>query len=372
MEPVSYVVVFPTIFSKNSIPTLIINIKKILTVQNQQFKLVKRDGDVILVDANDPVFASSAINLLFGIEKIAIARQASNDFEELVSEISSVGGKLLLRGEKFLVKVEGVSKGFVPKDVELAATSDIIEKRSSLGASPGTELNYDKLLYTYLTRKNAYICIFLDSGNGGIPFKSDIHDAVCCIYDELSAVSCYETIKQGFNPKIVVCYKKKSELIGLAKMVNRMLPRLLREDVVVEVLHIKTNSAGKDGYLRLASLILQVMINEAESCGIPRVSIPASTMVFSAKIVDGMAERVFKSNKVPILPLNGLDAGVFADLRELGLERNTRKIAKLFSQNPSGAVDFAKEPDAVKSRQKVSLKVGPNNVHDFLDSLDIH
>jgi hypothetical protein len=64
MEDISYVVVFPTVFSKNKIPQLIINIKKILKIQNQEYKSIKRDGDVILVDANDPVFSSSAINLL--------------------------------------------------------------------------------------------------------------------------------------------------------------------------------------------------------------------------------------------------------------------------------------------------------------------
>ena len=99
MNEISYVVVFPTIFSKNKIPQLISNIKKILKIKNQQFKSVKRDGDVILVDVNDPVFASSAINLLFGIKKIIIARQIKNNFQDIISEITSVSGSLLLKGE---------------------------------------------------------------------------------------------------------------------------------------------------------------------------------------------------------------------------------------------------------------------------------
>ena len=69
MDEISYVIVFPTIFSKNKIPELISNIKKILKIKNQEFKSVKRDGDVILVDSNDPVFASSAINLLLELKK---------------------------------------------------------------------------------------------------------------------------------------------------------------------------------------------------------------------------------------------------------------------------------------------------------------
>ena len=90
MDEISYVVVFPTIFSKNKVSQLILNIKKILKIKNQEFKSVKRDGDIILVDANDPVFASSAINLLFGIKKIAIARKISNDFQNIISEITGI------------------------------------------------------------------------------------------------------------------------------------------------------------------------------------------------------------------------------------------------------------------------------------------
>jgi len=115
MEDISYVVVFPTVFSKNKIPQLIINIKKILKIQNQEFKSVKRDGDIILVDANDPVFSSSAINLLFGVEKIAIARQVKNDFQKVVSEITTVGGNLLLKGKDFLLKLKEHQRDFLQK-----------------------------------------------------------------------------------------------------------------------------------------------------------------------------------------------------------------------------------------------------------------
>ena len=62
-----FVVVFPSIFSKNKVMSLVTNIKKILKIQNQKFHKIRREGDVIIVEADDPVFASSAINTLFGI-----------------------------------------------------------------------------------------------------------------------------------------------------------------------------------------------------------------------------------------------------------------------------------------------------------------
>ncbi len=304
MKEVSYVVVFPTIFSKNKIPDLISNIKKILKIRKQDFKSVKRDGDVILVNSGDPVFASSAINLLFGIKKVAIARQVKNDFETVVSEITSIGGNLLLKGEKFLVKVEGSSKGFFTKDVEIAATSAIIEKKSKLEAKPGTEENYNKLLYTYLTKKNAYICIFIDKGHGGIPFNSLNQNTVCSVYDELSAIACYETIKQGYDTKIIVCYRKNLELMNLVKIINQIIPRMVKEQIVLDFIQLNTNSTGTKNYQIFLNTIIEIMVQEANENNLKYVSLGFSPLVFSQNFSESSMKRIFKNNKLPLMPLS--------------------------------------------------------------------
>ncbi len=64
MKDEVFVVVFPSIFSKNKVSSLITNIKKVLKIQNQEFRKIRKEGSVIIVEANDPVFASSAINTL--------------------------------------------------------------------------------------------------------------------------------------------------------------------------------------------------------------------------------------------------------------------------------------------------------------------
>ncbi|MFQ5782812.1 MAG: thiamine biosynthesis protein [Nitrosopumilus sp.] len=368
MNKVSYVVVFPTIFSKNKITQLISNIKKILKIKNQQFKSVKRDGDIILVDANDPVFASSAINLLFGIEKIAITRQIKNNFQDIVSEISSVCGNLLLKGEKFLVKVEGTSKGFVTKDVEIAATSNIIEKKSNLGTRPGTEEDYDKLLYTYLTKNNAYISIFLDEGNGGIPYQSQKQKTICAVYDEISAVSCFETIKQGYDTKIVVCYRQKSELMNLAKVINQIIPRLVQDEIELEFFHLKINSSGIKNYLVYVNSILQIMLNYPNSY----VSLALSPLVFSTDFIENSLKQVFAKKKIPIVPLAGVDTNLFNEVRDIGLERNIKKLEKLITTSSNEIPPYSKKQveSALKSKKKISIRAGSNNVHDILDSFE--
>jgi len=372
MEDISYVVVFPTVFSKNKIPQLIINIKKILKIQNQEYKSIKRDGDVILVDANDPVFSSSAINLLFGIEKIAIARQVKNDFQKVVSEITTVGGNLLLKGERFLVKVEGTSKGFFTKDIELAATSSIIEKKANMGARPGTEENFDKLLYTYLTKNNAYVCIFSDKGQGGIPYQSQNKNAICSVYDEISAISCFETIKQGFDSKIIICYRQKSELMNLAKMINQIIPRLVKQKVVLEFFNVKINQTGTRNYLIFVNSILEIMLHEAKSNKISHVSLALSPLIFSTNFIDYSMRRVFQKDIIPIMPLSGVDTKLFEEAKEIGLEKQIPKLEKLFMINSNEIPNFSnKDIDfALKSKKSVTVKIGPNNVHDILDSLE--
>ena len=372
MKEVSYVVVFPTIFTKNKIPQLISNIKKILKIRNQEFKSIKRDGDVILVNSGDPVFSSSAINLLFGIEKVVIARQVKNDFKTIVSEITSLGGNLLLKGEKFLVKVEGTTKGFFPKDIEIAATSSIIEKKSNLGAKPGTEENYDKLLYTYLTKNNAYVCIFIDKGHGGIPFNSQKQNTICSIYDEISAVSCFETIKQGFDSKIIICYRKKSELMSLAKTVNQIIPRLVKEKVTLDFFQIKINPTGAKNYLTFVNSVIEVLLHEAKSNKLSYVSLALSPLVFSQEFIEYSIRKVFQNNKLPIMPLQGVDFKLFEEAREIRLEKQIPKMNKviLMTLNEIPKIIAKDVKSALNTKKTVNVKVGPNNVHDILDSLE--
>ena len=221
----NYVVVFPSVFAENKTSLLIRNIKKILKIKNQGFSSVSKDGNIILVDANDPVFASTTINLLFGIKQIIIAKKIKNDFKIIVDEITRIGSNLLLKGEKFYVKVEGTPHGYVTKDVELSATSSLIEKNKKIDARPGTEDKHDKLLFTHITKSNAYVSIFNDKGLGGTVNNSQNQKIICGVFDEFSALTCLETIKQGFEVKIVVFYQKYQNLVDLIKFLQKILPR---------------------------------------------------------------------------------------------------------------------------------------------------
>ena len=374
MTEKSFVVVFPSIFSQKKLSLLMENIKKILKIKNQKFSSIKKDGSVIIVDANDPVFASSAINLLFGIKKVAIAKQIENNFDSVVSEIAKVGSNLLLKGDNFYVKVEGNAKGFLPKDLEMAATSSIIEKSSKLEAHPGTEENHNKLLYTFLTKSNAYVTIFSDEGLGGIPLGVHKQTILCPIFDELSAVSCVETIKQGFNVKIIIYYGKDSELSNLVKMINQIIPRTVNEKIDLEFINIRTSKVNPKNYLQSLQTVMGITEKIAKKSKINHIALPISPLIFPSKVIDEFLLNFSKQKIITYTPLGGLEAEIYKNAKEIGLGKfvaSIENLSKIDFSNGKSSKKNQKESveNALKTSKTLSIKIGPNNMHEILDQL---
>ena len=372
LEDKILVVVFPSVFSKNKITILVTNIKKVLKIQNQKFRKITRENDVIVIEADDPVFASSAINTLFGISGVAIAKQVTNDFESIVNSISKTGVDIFLKGERFLLEVEGYAKGFVTKDVEIAATSSLIEKTSGTGIKPGTSKKYDRRLYVYLTKLNAYVCIYYDNGFGGIPNNSQNKKIVCCIFDELSAVSCLETIKQGFDVEIIVCYSKDSELLHLVKMVNQILHRIVKLKISLEFYKIHVN--GKLSQILLTEITAKILVQIAITNNAKRISLSLSPLIYPVDFVESLIKQVYSKNLIPYFPLSGLDDNVFETAKEIGLEKYLSRIEKLGGSNFSNFKQSTKEiekivKETIMSKKIILVNVGPNNVHDILDEV---
>ena len=366
------IVVFPSVFAKNKVNSLITNIKKVLRIQNQKFRKIRKEGDIIIVEADDPVFASSAINTLFGIDGVAIAKQITNDFESIVDGVSKVAKDIFLKGERFLLQIEGYAKGFTTKDIELAATSSLIEKTAGMGIKPGTNKKYDRKLYVRLTKLNAYICIYYDNGLGGVPNNSQDKEIICCIFDELSAVSCLETIKQGFDVKIIICYNKDSELLHLVKIVNQIIRRTVKPKINLDFYKIHDNK--KLAQLLLTEITSKILIKIAATSGIKRISLGTSTLIHPIDFSESLSKQISDKNLIPYFPLSGLDDNVFESAREIGLEKYLNSIKKLGSTKFHNSKQPAKKiekivDDTIMTKKTVSVNVGLNNVHEILDEI---
>ena len=290
----------------------------------------------------------------------------------MVEEISNVGVDLFLNGERFLIQVEGYAKGFIPKDVEIAATSSLIEKTAKKEIKPGTNEKFDRRLYVYLTKLYAYICIYYDNGLGGIPNNSQNKKIVCCVFDELSAVSCLETIKQGFDVKIIVCYYKDSELLHLVKIINQIIRRTVKPKISLEFYRIHINK--KLPPLMLTEITARILVHVAIINNAERISLSLSPLIYPVDFVESLIKQVYRYFLIPYSPLSGLDDNIFETAKEIGLEKYLSRIEKLGGSNFSNFKQSSKEiekivKETIKSKKTVSVNVGPNNVHEILDEV---
>lgn len=368
MQDDAFIVVFPSEFARTKMARLVENIKKELVFKEQKFRSIKKEDGVIVVQANDPVFASAVINRLFGIEKIAIARRTLNDLKSIVSETTKIGGNLLLRGETFLVRIEGNVKGFVPKDAEMAATSSIIEKKARSSATPGSENKHDKLLYTYVTKKSAYVCIFTDQGHGGVPNLSQNQEIVCPIFDEISAISCIETARQGFTVRIIIAYRKKSELVRLAKLLTKVITYTLQRDIDLGFYHIEQASNQYD----FLNSVVHLCRTVAKDSKIKRVSLPVSSQMLPIEFTDRISDFLHESGIIVHLPIEGSEDNIRSRARKYVLEKYLAKITIHRNSEFSGirqARFKANAARAAHNKQVITVRIGPNNLHDILDSL---
>lgn len=370
MTEKTVLVVFPSVYSLNKMNSLETNIKKILKIKNQDYNGLRKNESTIIVDAADPVLASSTMNLLFGIDKIAIAKEVDSDFNLVLTTITNTALSLLVKGEKFHIKVDGKTRNFLAKDLEIATTASLVDKVTHLDSKPGSELNHDKQIYVYLTDSHAYVCIFVDKGLGGIPYNSQKAEVLCCIHDELSAISCLQTIKMGFDVKILVCYRNEPDLLKLVKIVNRILPYVIDENLCIHVCKIK----GIANVLTRITTITQIMISVALDEKISRISLGISPMIFPVSFCEYNANLVSQKNIIPWLPLSGIDSEVFKNAKEIGLEKHISSLDDLCKKHlnykkiqVSEAARHVK--DALKTRKSITITVGPKNIHDIIDLL---
>jgi adenylyl- and sulfurtransferase ThiI len=370
MNEKTVLVVFPSVFALNKINYLMASISNILKIKNQIINSIHRNGSIIVLDVADPVLASSAIGLLFGVDRIAIAREVKNNFNDVLSTITKTSMNLLLKGEKFYIKVDGKATDYLAKDLEVAATASLIEKSVDLQVKPGSESDHNRLLYTHLTESDAYVCIFIDKGLGGIPYNSQNATILCCIYDELSAISCLQCIKMGFDVKLLVCYSSEPDLLKISKMISRILPALVHKKIELQFCKIPRIS----NLLVKISAITYLTASVALGQKISRIALAISPLIFPAWFVEDNAKIVSQKNMISWTPLSGIDSSILENAREIGLEKylsTLEDLCKLKFAKRTIPKDQVKNNarDALKNLRTVSITVGPKNVHDIIDSL---
>ena len=121
--------------------------------------------------------------------------------------------------------------------------------------------------------------------------------------------------------------------------------------------------------------VTEILIRVAKANKINKISLGLSHLIFPSSFVENSIKQVFRNNFTSLIPLSGLDDGIFEDAKELGLGKYLSKIEKLgkmsFSKQYASKIEIKKiVENTLKKRKIVSIVIGPNNVHEILDSLE--
>ena len=112
------------------------------------------------------------------------------------------------------------------------------------------------------------------------------------------------------------------------------------------------------------------MIKSAKEKRISHISLATSPLIFPSTYVETLQKRIFSAGIIPHIALSGIDSEIIKNGKEIGMEKYIPKIEKFLK------MDLGKPKSKLKKDEKtvkkiIKVKLGPNNVHEILDSLEI-
>ena len=373
------VLVFPSTFSINKIANLQSAIKNAMEENNIRCREICFDGSLIIVDVDDPVTTASIVADLFGVDKVAVADHTSNKFNDLVAAIVNVGKKIIHSGETFAVKVYADKTGYVGRDVEFAATAGLIGEVSNLNVKAVDEQLCDKLLYAHATQKSAYVCMFIDKGLNGLPSGSQTDPLLCSLHNSLSALSCLMAIKCGFVPKIVLLKTSDDNFKECAKHLELIAKRLGKKQIKLDIASVNVAGNGSQPLVieKLSSLILARL---SATYNIKNIALPLSTAIFPSWFVSEIVGDIARV-AVPWLPLMFMSNELNMTAAALGMKDSEIKAVQGTNGKTFDADEYAQSiktinlhdivDRSIKSIKTFDLEIGPNYLHDIIDSVSI-
>jgi len=174
----------------------------------------------------------------------------------------------------------------------------------------------------------------------------------------------------GFEIKILVCYRNESDLLKLVKIINKILSRIIEENIILHVCKM----VGSPGLPTAITAITQLMISIATREKIGRISLGMSPMIFPTSFCEYNANLVFQNRIIPWFSLSGIDSEIFENAKEIGLEKYISNLEDLCKKH----LNYKKKPmpevsrhakNALKTLKCITVTVGPKNIYDIIDSL---
>ena len=331
---------------------------------------VNVEHNCVICESSDVVELASRLASTFGVESVAIAEKVSNNFSELSRTIVEVGSKVIIPGDRFYVKViiQPTAKcNYVDRDIEFAASGTLAVRLASINALPAkTEKEANRLVLTVIGKESAYVCMQVMSAPGGLIAGS--HGRILSsIHDSLSFLSCLMAAKAGFEcSSVILPYADESELEINAKLMQIFATRTGRKKQTILAMPINVPAKGMLSVLLKETIISKILIR----CQSNRILFPLTTAIHPIWLVESIIQETLFAGKMPFMPLLFLtdELGRYAEEAQIELNVSAANIAKAKLRRYSKAIE-AEAKTAIKNRKRLELKIGPNYLHDIIDSI---
>jgi hypothetical protein len=426
-------IVFPGRFSMGRIDKLIANIEKQLQSKNIETKNTAIENEWLVFDMDDVVEGAGITREMFGIDKVAIAKKVpSIQFEDIAAEVVNIGKLKVLPNEKFFVKVQisnNAKINYKSRDLEFASTGDltaalqsssfsssrrpytfspvpsISSSRSYSSARPAkNEFEADRLIEIFVGKKSAYVTIETDNGPGGLPFACQGEKVLCSIHDTLSAISCMIILKCGFFPEIVIVYTDDYDLRKNLKIFGMIVNKMSIKNYSIRLVQLDYgNDSGFDKTLNLKQhgqrRLQKTMKRELESSHKAvlqeivatqiltlmkgkGIVVPLSVVIHPFWLIQSTFKKILASKKIPWMPLLLPSHGMYDIAEELGIEKNMLPLLSDKGSMMNRLMTFTRRDyakyrttidkmteSAKRNMKTISFEIGPNYLHDILDSV---
>jgi hypothetical protein len=370
-------IVFPSSFSLNKKDELKALINKKLQLCNIKVSKIVNEEACIAFEVTDVVEAAAITSEMFGIDKVAIAKDIENQFNDVVNEIVNTGKQIILPGEKFFVKVCTSSTAkklsYAGRDIEFASVGNLIAELSYMRVTPAkNERGADKLILVYVGKDSAYVCLQIDKGLGGLPFGYQNEKLICGIHNILSLLSCMLAVKCGFIPELFILYSNEYDLKENAKMFGHIADKMAVKRHTIRLMHVDIHNDN-------IKLMLQESIFTKVSTLLPgkRLVVPLSAAIHPSWFVEEITEKIVHTGKISWMPLMLLTTGIYHEAIAMGLKHKIMLINALINNMTFTKLEFKKYQNvvdtlsnvAIKNMKTISLNIGPNYLHNIIDSV---
>ncbi|MFL6394394.1 MAG: hypothetical protein ACJ708_07025 [Nitrososphaeraceae archaeon] len=373
-------IVFPSSFSVNKKDELKAIINKKLQLSHVKVSKIVNEEACIVFEATDVVEAAAITSEMFGIDKVAIAKRIENRFNDVVNAIVNTGKQIILPGEKFFVKVYTSNSAkkisYVGRDIEFASVGNLITELLPKTVTPAkNESEADKIILAYVGKDSAYVCIQIDKALGGLPFGYQNEKVICSIHNILSFISCMLAVKCGFIPELFILYTNEYDLKENAKLFGHMADKMDVKKYTIRLLHIDI----PDRYDTHIKFMLQESISARILTLLPgkRIVVPLSAAIHPPWFVEAVMKKIIHAGKASWMPLMLLTTGIYHEAISMGLKDKIILIDLLINNMTFTKLEYKKYESlidtlskvAIKNMKTISLNVGPNYLHDIIDSI---